>query len=242
VLVRPLGAAVALDVVHADGDRRRQLRRLGVREGDFAEHVHGDPRLLQDLTQDGLDRILVGLVVRRKSPGEFQPELVDLLRTFATQSVLAIQNARLFREIEDKGRQLALASQHKSQFLANMSHELRTPLNAIIGFSEIMREDCEDAASPDAQRVADLGRINSTGKHLLSLVSDVLDVDSIESDALRVDISQFSLGATLNIALPLVMVALTGQFVPGMAVLRASGPRWSRLATKGKLPARVSRP
>ena len=83
------------------------------------------------------DRIIGALVVRRKSTGEFPPEVIELLKTFATQSALAIQNARLFREIEDKGRQIEAANRHKSEFLANMSHELRTPLNAIIGFSEV---------------------------------------------------------------------------------------------------------
>ena len=82
------------------------------------------------------DHIVGGLVVNRREPGEFTPEVVDLLRTFATQSALAIQNARLFREIADKSAQLEAASRHKSEFLANMSHELRTPLNAIIGFSD----------------------------------------------------------------------------------------------------------
>ena len=77
-------------------------------------------------------------MVRRKAPGEFPKSTVDLLQTFAAQSVLAIQNARLFREIEEKGRQLEVASQHKSQFLANMSHELRTPLNAILGYTELI--------------------------------------------------------------------------------------------------------
>ena len=81
------------------------------------------------------DRIVGALVVRRKQPGEFSKNTVDLLQTFGAQSVLAIQNARLFHEIEEKGRQLADASQHKSQFLANMSHELRTPLNAIMSFT-----------------------------------------------------------------------------------------------------------
>ena len=84
------------------------------------------------------DHIIGGLVVRRKTTGEFQPEVVELLKTFATQSALAIHNARLFREIEDKGRQIEAANRHKSEFLANMSHELRTPLNAIIGFSEVL--------------------------------------------------------------------------------------------------------
>ncbi|HXV84185.1 MAG TPA: GAF domain-containing protein, partial [Candidatus Binatia bacterium] len=86
------------------------------------------------------DRIIGGLVVRRKSSREFRPEVIELLKTFATQSVLAIQNARLFREIEEKSRQIEAANRHKSEFLANMSHELRTPLNAIIGFSEVLQE------------------------------------------------------------------------------------------------------
>ena len=88
------------------------------------------------------DRIIGGLVVRRKSIGEFRPEVIELLKTFATQSVLAIQNARLFREIEDKSKQIEAANRHKSEFLANMSHELRTPLNAIIGFSEVLGREC----------------------------------------------------------------------------------------------------
>src|SRR5439155_53889 len=81
-----------------------------------------------------------GLVVTRRMPGEFALEVVEILKTFATQSALAIQNARLFRELADKSRQLEVASQHKSEFLANMSHELRTPLNAIIGFSEVLTD------------------------------------------------------------------------------------------------------
>src|ERR1700730_17914405 len=89
----------------------------------------------------GADRIVGALVVRRKEPGEFAENTVNLLQTFSAQSVLAIQHARLFQGIEEKGRDLAEASHHKSQFLANMSHELRTPLNAIIGVSEMLRED-----------------------------------------------------------------------------------------------------
>ena len=98
-------------------------------------------RLLVPLLRSG--KVVGALVVRRKAPGEFPRTPVELLQTFAAQSVLAIQNARLFREIEEKSRQLAEASQHKSQFLANMSHELRTPLNAIIGVTEMLREDAE---------------------------------------------------------------------------------------------------
>ena len=86
------------------------------------------------------DRIMGGLTIYRRRTGSFSTEVVNLLQTFATQSVLAIQNARLFREIEDKSRQIEAANRHKSEFLANMSHELRTPLNAIIGFSEVLGE------------------------------------------------------------------------------------------------------
>jgi GAF domain-containing protein len=87
------------------------------------------------------DQLFGGLVIVRRERGAFSPQTVATLQTVATQSTLAIQNARLFREIEDKSRQLEIASLHKSEFLANMSHELRTPLNAIIGFSEVLAED-----------------------------------------------------------------------------------------------------
>ncbi len=86
------------------------------------------------------EQIIGSLSLNRKAPGDFPPEVIEVLKTFATQSALAIQNARLFQEIEKKSRQLEVASQHKSEFLANMSHELRTPLNAIIGFSDVLTE------------------------------------------------------------------------------------------------------
>jgi signal transduction histidine kinase/DNA-binding response OmpR family regulator len=123
---------------------------------------------------------IVGLlVVRRRSPGLFPQNTVDLIKTFAAQSVLAIQNARLFHEIEEKGRELEVASQHKSQFLANMSHELRTPLNAIIGYSEILQEDMADLGQDSV--VPDLKKIESAGRHLLGLINDILDLSKIEA-------------------------------------------------------------
>ena len=94
-------------------------------------------------------RVVGALVIRRKTPGEFPQAVVDLLQTFASQSVLAIENARLFQQVQETSRELEVASQHKSQFLANMSHELRTPLNAIIGYSEMLQEEAEDARRRD---------------------------------------------------------------------------------------------
>jgi signal transduction histidine kinase len=137
----------------------------------------------------GPDRIVGALVVRRREPGEFSKNTVDLLQTFGAQSVLAIQNARLFSEIEDKGRQLAEASQHKSQFLANMSHELRTPLNAIIGVSEMLREDAE-ALKQDTEP---LDRVLGAGRHLLALINDILDLSKIEAGRMELHLETFPL-------------------------------------------------
>jgi GAF domain-containing protein len=106
------------------------------------------------------DNIVGMLVVRRRTPGEFAKNTVDLIKTFAAQSALAIQNARLFHEIEDKGRQLAEASQHKSQFLANMSHELRTPLNAILGYTELMADGAY--GEPSEKMMGVLNRLKPT--------------------------------------------------------------------------------
>jgi CheY-like chemotaxis protein/nitrogen-specific signal transduction histidine kinase len=116
---------------------------------------------------------------------------VNLLQTFATQSVLAIQNARLFREIEEKGRQLESASQHKSQFLANMSHELRTPLNAIIGYSEMLQEEVAELGQEDF--LPDLQKINAAGKHLLALINDILDLSKIEAGRMDLYLESFDI-------------------------------------------------
>jgi signal transduction histidine kinase len=148
------------------------------------------------------DRILGGLVLSRKSPGAFPPETVDLLRTFAAQSALAIQNARLFRELEGKSAELEAASRHKSEFLANMSHELRTPLNAIIGFSEVLSERMFGELNPkQAEYMQD---IHASGRHLLSLINDILDLSKIEAGRMELELARFSLPAALENALTLV--------------------------------------
>jgi signal transduction histidine kinase len=142
----------------------------------------------------GTDRIVGALVVRRKQPGEFSKSTIELLQTFAAQSVLAIQNAGLFSEIEDKSRQIAEASQHKSQFLANMSHELRTPLNAIIGVSEMLREDAE-ALKQDTEP---LDRVLGAARHLLALINDILDLSKIEAGRMDLQLEYFALAPLID--------------------------------------------
>jgi signal transduction histidine kinase len=114
-----------------------------------------------------------------------------LLQTFATQSVLAIENARLFREIEEKGQQLEIASKHKSQFLANMSHELRTPLNAILGYTELILDNIYGDVSAKVRDV--LTRLEKSGRHLLGLINDVLDLSKIEAGQLTLSLSDYSM-------------------------------------------------
>ncbi|HET9488788.1 MAG TPA: GAF domain-containing protein [Methylomirabilota bacterium] len=142
------------------------------------------------------DHLVGGLTVNKKTPGEFSPEVIDLLKTFAAQSAVAIQNARLFREIEDKSRQLEVADRHKSEFLANMSHELRTPLNAIIGYSEMLQEDAADLGAE--QFTDDLGKINAAGKHLLELINAVLDLSKIEAGKMELYLETFDVAALVR--------------------------------------------
>jgi GAF domain-containing protein/CheY-like chemotaxis protein len=163
--------------------------------GAYESRVHG---LLLRLGHRALlavpllreDRVIGGLVVNRKTPGAFSPEVVELLRTFATQSALAIQNARLFRALEDQGRRLEAADRHKSEFLANMSHELRTPLNAIIGYSEMLQEEAEDTGAEAF--VPDLRKIHGAGRHLLELINGVLDLSKIEAGKMEIFLETFS--------------------------------------------------
>src|SRR5262249_2441151 len=146
---------------------------------------------------------LIGcLAVTRNQPGDFPAETIELLRTFATQSALAIQNARLFHEIEDKGRQLEAASRHKSEFLANMSHELRTPLNAIIGFSEVLSD--RTFAQLNEKQDEYLKHIYASGQHLLSLINDILDLSKIEAGRMELEVAEFSLPVAIDNALILV--------------------------------------
>jgi signal transduction histidine kinase/HAMP domain-containing protein len=142
------------------------------------------------------DRLIGGLVVRRKVAGEFSERVVDLLQTFATHSALAIQNARLFRELEEKGRELEIVSKHKSEFLANMSHELRTPLNAILGYTELILDKIYGEVPEKIQEI--LERLEINGSHLLNLINDVLDLSKIEAGRLSLSLSEYSMAEVVQ--------------------------------------------
>ena len=131
------------------------------------------------------------LVVRRRGAGQFSDGIVDLIKTFAAQSVLAIQNARLFNEINLKSRQLEAESKHKSQFVANMSHELRTPLNAILGYTELILDNIYGDPPEKMREVIE--RVQVNGRHLLGLINDVLDLAKIEAGQLSLSLADYSL-------------------------------------------------
>ncbi len=177
-------------VAHGEPVQRADLRDEATSEvGDIILRAGYRARLMAPLVRG--EETVGMLVVRRKTPGEFPQSTVDLMKTFAAQSVLAIQNARLFHEIEDKGRQIEVASRHKSQFLANMSHELRTPLNAILGYTELILDGIYGEAPAKMRDV--LERVQTNGKHLLGLINDVLDLSKIEAGQLTLSLSDYSL-------------------------------------------------
>jgi signal transduction histidine kinase len=148
------------------------------------------------------DHIIGGLVVNRRAPGEFTPDVIELLRTFAAQSALAIQNARLFQELEEKSRQLEVADHHKSEFLASMSHELRTPLNAVIGFSEVLLDRMFGELNPKQEEY--LQDILTSGRHLLSLINDILDLAKIEAGRMELEVTDFHLPQAIDNAITLI--------------------------------------
>jgi signal transduction histidine kinase len=186
---------------------RAALSREPIQVPDISEEHGYPPRMREILGRYGFRaslvipllreaRIFGALVVRRKSTGEFRPEVVELLKTFATQSTLAIQNARLFREIEDKSKQIEAANRHKSEFLANMSHELRTPLNAIIGFSEVLQERMFGELNEKQAEYTD--DILTSGRHLLSLINEILDLSKVEAGRMELEVATFDLPLAID--------------------------------------------
>jgi GAF domain-containing protein len=216
--------------LNADADQSAMLRATRLRRGEGAVGqlaVTREPIQIPDIAAEGAyesrlrgallgagtrallaipllheARIVGGLVVSRRRPGAFTPEVVEILRTFATQSALAIQNARLFHEIESKGRELEVASQHKSEFLASMSHELRTPLNAIIGFSDVLLQGM--FGETNEKQTEYLRDIHASGQHLLSLINDILDLSKIEAGRMDLDAAAFDLPAAIDDAMLLM--------------------------------------
>jgi signal transduction histidine kinase len=161
------------------------------------------------------------LVVRRTEPGAFPRSTVDLIKTFAAQSVQAIENARLFSELQEKSLQLEIESRHKSQFLANMSHELRTPLNAVLGYTELVLDRIYGPI-PDRMRGV-MERVQVNGRHLLGLINDVLDLAKIEAGQLTLEMAKYSMKdvveGVLDAVEPLAgekRIALRGEISPGL--------------------------
>ena len=189
----------AYQIADVELDPNYRLRDVHKRGGGYRA-VLGVP-LLRD------DRLVGGLVIRRIRPGAFGQSVVSMLQTFTGQSVLAIQNARLFDEIRQKSAQLEAANQLKSQFLANMSHELRTPLNAIIGVTEMLLEDARDLKRDD--EIEPLERVLRAGRHLLELINDILDLSKIEAG--RMDLHADTFPIALLVGDVVKTIEMTGK-------------------------------
>ena len=175
-----------------------QVADLSVDSGDAHLRTLRDAgwRSLVAIPMVRQDQIVGALVVRRRTPGEVDPETCEFLETFASQSSLAIGNAQLYRRLEQKSAELAVVSQHKSEFLASMSHELRTPLNAIIGFSEVLLERMfGDLNDRQDEYLRD---IHSSGKHLLALLNDILDLSKVEAGQMVLDITAVDIRPLLD--------------------------------------------
>jgi signal transduction histidine kinase len=176
------------------------------------------------MVHEGL--IVGSLLVSRNEPGDFASETIELLQTFASQSALAIRNARLYKELEEKTRQLEAANRHKDDFLASMSHELRTPLNAVIGFSEVLVERMFGDLNDKQEEF--LHDILASGRHLLSLINDILDLAKIEAGRMELDPEDFDLASAIDNALVLIReralrkgLTLDTAVDPGLGVVRA---------------------
>ncbi len=180
------------------------------------------------------DTAIGAISVVRVAPGPLSDKQIALLKTFADQAVIAIENVRLFNEIQEKSQQLQIANQHKSEFLANMSHELRTPLNAIIGFSEVLQEHMfGDMNEKQEEYIND---IHSSGKHLLSLINDILDLSKVEAGRMELELETFDLPAAIDNALTLIReragrhgIELTSTVDPAVGEIKADQRKFKQI-------------
>ena len=182
----------------------------------------------------GNEPIGVIAMTRADKVEPFTDKQIELVTTFADQAVIAIENVRLFNEIQEKSRQLEVAGKHKSEFLANMSHELRTPLNAIIGFSEVLLDKM--FGELNAKQEDYLKDIFTSGKHLLSLINDILDLSKIEAGRMDLEPSDFDVPNALANAMTLIReratrhnIALDLAADPQMGEIRADERKFKQI-------------
>jgi signal transduction histidine kinase/ActR/RegA family two-component response regulator len=199
---------------------RAALERRPIAVPDLSS-VNLDPHL-QILFDDGWrsvvavpmlreERIIGSLVVRRKVTGDFTEETLDLLETFASQSALALLNAQLFTALQERSAQLEVASRHKSEFLASMSHELRTPLNAVLGFSEVLLERMFGDINERQEEY--LRDIHSSGKHLLELLNEILDLSKVEAGQMALEFTSLDVPAALEYAASMLRERATAHSI-----------------------------
>ena len=174
------------------------------------------------------------ILMRRTEVRPFNDKQIELVKTFADQAVIAIENVRLFNEIQDKSQQLEVANKHKSEFLANMSHELRTPLNAIIGFSEALLEKM--FGEMNAKQEDYLKDIHSSGRHLLSLINDILDLSKVEAGRMELELSEFHVPSAVQNAMTLVReraqthgITLKARVDPKLNEIRADERKFKQI-------------
>ena len=227
------GSALATCIMEARGIHFPELEKAVEEFPALARFSAGyKSGLLTPLMREG--KPIGAISVLRPDAGAFNDKEIALLQTFSDQAVIAIENVRLFNEIRDKSRQLEIANRHKSEFLANMSHELRTPLNAIIGFSEVLDERYfGELNEKQAEYVRD---IHSSGRHLLTLINDILDLSKIEAGRMELDLADFDLPAALQNALTLVReraqrhgIDLGLQVDPALGIFRADERKFKQI-------------
>ena len=200
VLIRYMPSAISCTFVPVDASFHDPISAGGDAELSVLDRIGNFSCAWAPMIWEG--RGVGSIAVLRQPPHPMTGKDLALLKTFADQAVIAIQNVRQFREIQQKSRELEIASQHKSEFLANMSHELRTPLNAIIGFYEVLLERMFGELNEKQDDY--LKDIHSSGRHLLSLINDILDLSKVEAGRMELEPARFDVPTAIGNAMTLV--------------------------------------